>query len=348
MKPSVRFAMRLYAGLLRLYPAPFRAEFADEMRIVFAASLRDAAMRGPLSLATACWRELRDLPRSLLDEHWLSLQQQIRRRAPVGQSGGGRMEERHTTQSPASGESWGGLIPFAMVGLVMLTNYLPADLPAVSRAEAVVVACAYLALLVAFGVGWIAGFPRWFYLYPGLVLAATGLGTSVVALEHGYLLGLLFCVPLAVTVAIAWRLTHSLRDPFDRVWHDWTLLSFSFYGLMPLAQMLAFDDAHPNDETLYLALSTIALVAGAALYLRGRDLPRRITGPLGGMTTMLIMAALDKAHFAGGVGPWLDQFNTWHGELAWLANLWRLLAVLMLWPALLALLRRTVNFVRTA
>lgn len=89
-------------------------------------------------------------------------------------------------------------------------------------------------------------------------------------------------------------------------------------------------------------MPTIVLLAGAVLYLRGGNLQQRVVALLGGMTATMLMAALDKAHFAGGLGPWLDQFDTWHGELAWMANLWRLLVVLLFWPPVSGLLRGTV------
>lgn len=348
MRGATGCATWLYAQLLRLYPASFRAGFEDEMRAVFAAALADATTRGRFSLAAVCWRELRDLPESLLRAYWLRLRQRVRSLAPASQLGGGMMEDRNADRRLPWSEIWIGLIPFGLFGLEVLTNYLPGHWPAVSLARVILRGSIYLALLIAFGVGWIAGFPRWFYLYPVLMLAATAFGVLFFGTQYGYWLGLLFSVPLALTVAVAGRRTRSLRGPFERVWQDWTLLSFAFYGLMPLAQSLAFDDGHANDETLFLALSAGAIVAGAALYLRSRNVLQRVSALLGGMTAVLLMAVLDKAHFAGGLGPWLDQFTMWGGELAWLANLWRLLAVLIFWPALLGLLRHTLHAARTA
>ncbi len=66
----MRFVIRLYAILLRLYPCAFRDEFADEMYNVFANAVSEANARDLNSLATLCLRELRDLPLSILREHW--------------------------------------------------------------------------------------------------------------------------------------------------------------------------------------------------------------------------------------------------------------------------------------
>lgn len=68
-----RAVIRLYALLLRLYPRRFHEEFADEMQAVFANVASEAARRDAMSLARACLRELRDLPASLVREHWHAL-----------------------------------------------------------------------------------------------------------------------------------------------------------------------------------------------------------------------------------------------------------------------------------
>lgn len=69
MNRSVIVAIGLYSLFLRLYPAPFRAEFADEMRAVFEAALRNAARAGAASAAGWLLLELHDLPGSVAREH---------------------------------------------------------------------------------------------------------------------------------------------------------------------------------------------------------------------------------------------------------------------------------------
>src|SRR3990172_5960183 len=56
-----------YAILLRLYPTSFQAEFADEMLVVFAATVTEAA--GWQILARVCWREWRDAPVAIIRAH---------------------------------------------------------------------------------------------------------------------------------------------------------------------------------------------------------------------------------------------------------------------------------------
>lgn len=67
--------LRLYTHLLRLYPPGFRAEFAEEMRDVFALALAEAEQEGAFALVETCLAELRDLPLSLVREHLHERQQ---------------------------------------------------------------------------------------------------------------------------------------------------------------------------------------------------------------------------------------------------------------------------------
>ncbi len=70
MNKTRQLIVHLYAALLRLYPASFRDEFADEMETVFIENICDAAYVNRQGLLLVCWRELRDYPFSLFREHW--------------------------------------------------------------------------------------------------------------------------------------------------------------------------------------------------------------------------------------------------------------------------------------
>ncbi len=65
----------VYAYLLRLYPNAYKTAFSAEMQAVFAEALTAATAAGWRAQLTLCWRELRDLPRLLLQEHWHAAQQ---------------------------------------------------------------------------------------------------------------------------------------------------------------------------------------------------------------------------------------------------------------------------------
>ena len=61
---------RLYALLLRLYPADFRDEFGEEMTSVFAAYVAETSHQGARALARLCLRELVDSPYNLAAAYW--------------------------------------------------------------------------------------------------------------------------------------------------------------------------------------------------------------------------------------------------------------------------------------
>lgn len=69
--------LTLHAYLLHLYPPSHRVLFAAEMHAVFADALQNAAIQGWRAVAILCWRELRDLPQSLVAEYWYGTQQWI-------------------------------------------------------------------------------------------------------------------------------------------------------------------------------------------------------------------------------------------------------------------------------
>jgi hypothetical protein len=73
MSATVNLIARAHALLARLYPYHFRVEFEDEMCTVFTDALADAAPQGVASVFNLWWRELRDWPRRLLTEYWLSM-----------------------------------------------------------------------------------------------------------------------------------------------------------------------------------------------------------------------------------------------------------------------------------
>lgn len=79
MRRKLSWLCYLYGWLLRLYPRPYRALFADEMMAVFAQALVDAAAQGWVAVLTLCCREGHDLPRLLFAEYWLLCRQWLNR-----------------------------------------------------------------------------------------------------------------------------------------------------------------------------------------------------------------------------------------------------------------------------
>ena len=156
--PSTRFIIRYYALILRLYPRRFQAEFAAEMQTVFANVASEAARRGAMSLARACLRELRDLPASLVREHWDALRTKGVAMNEISQPG-----------------SWPDA---ALAGLPHLLVVALALLPLGTVQNRSTVYPVFLFILpffilAALALAWRRGWPRWsasWYVYVGIVV----------------------------------------------------------------------------------------------------------------------------------------------------------------------------------
>ena len=73
MKRFIRWNMRLYGVVFRLYPFAFRNEFRDETQLMFLDQLAAAGQRGFIHLHLASLREFYDFPRVVVSEHWPGL-----------------------------------------------------------------------------------------------------------------------------------------------------------------------------------------------------------------------------------------------------------------------------------
>ena len=69
MSGWVHLITRVYRVLLAFYPSEFRAEFGEEMQDVFATALTQVQPPGGEQPWRLFWREIRDWPGSVLQEH---------------------------------------------------------------------------------------------------------------------------------------------------------------------------------------------------------------------------------------------------------------------------------------
>ena len=74
MKLVIESLIYLYSKLLHLYPVRFRAEFSDEMQVVFRDSINEEAKAGILPMTILSLRELVGLPFNVLREFWHEFQ----------------------------------------------------------------------------------------------------------------------------------------------------------------------------------------------------------------------------------------------------------------------------------
>lgn len=317
-----RFALRLYALLLRLFPLSFRTEFGAEMQAVFAAQLDQAARQGSRAVAGFFARELTQAPRAVWGVYHL-------RRYQDGSSAGpGAVRPRlrdllraaldpqvHLPASDGRAAWPQAVLEVALFaglgGVLILETYLPLPLrPAPARLVAGWVTEGLP--FVLFGLGLYRGLPAWAYPAGGallgqLLLSAQGPARAVfVALLVGLSIALAGGLALAarrptLRAALRAELPPAAIDLGRSLARDWRRLSFGFYGLLPPAIRLAFDDGFVDHRTPWLAAAVLFMVAGALAYSRSRTSAGQAVALLGGLSAALSMAVLDHAHYAPGL-----------------------------------------------
>lgn len=73
----MKLLIRLYAGLLRLYPRDFREQFASDMLDIYQQTLRDARSNGRGALLWRVLLEVATLPPNILHEHQAARQRAL-------------------------------------------------------------------------------------------------------------------------------------------------------------------------------------------------------------------------------------------------------------------------------
>ncbi len=242
-------------------------------------------------------------------------------------------------------EALAGMVPFLVFGLTMaLSEYLVRPVWSAYGTTVYCFVASYFVLLIGLGVGWVKGFPRWSYPYGGLVLASTwwwmGLGSPRVGIFNGPGAW----IPLLVMSAVALLLTRSwrpLRQLLERVWHDWSSLSFGLYGCLPLVIWLFFDEVIAPYAAPYLVATSVILAAGALAYVRSARTWQWALALLMGMTLAWGVATVGTATYWHGLQrPWMMEPGHWYGVVQGMVIAWGVLAGLIFAPALLSLLHR--------
>jgi hypothetical protein len=330
---------RLYAALLYLYPAGFRADFGEEMESVFKQVV--SATNGLGGLARLGLRELRDLPVAVLNERVERIQ-------------GGQMstigEER---LSPSShGEAILGALPFMAFGLATILAEISTNPPV----NFVYLNLGfYVLVLVGLGVGWVKGFPLWSYAYLGWALVFawwwTGMHTVGVRffgidIQQVTPWGLFSWLLLGLTAFVALLWTRSL-EPIKRLftdsWRDWTRLSLGMYSFAAFV-LLIYDENHHPYLLAFMVASTLLHSAGAWAFLRSRTVLQRVLSLAGSMIVGMIInwvcyATWDYAAYYGltkTTKPW--YVSLWGNTM--MIVLW---LGILLWPAVVGGMRRVMR-----
>ena len=344
---------RLYSVLLRLYPASFQEEFAEEMQWVFTQSMVDAAERG-------VWERCRTALCEIRGVIWGAVQQNL---------------EQHTGWRffhPARVPGWEGAPGRGEVILTLLLFLLPVlglwrreVMTLVDSPWMIVAAGAVTGALLA---GLSRGLPRWSLPYLGIALSSISFFIifdwqadilSPIAMEkiglytHDSSVQLLF---QALWAGMMWlelfmltfltlgllALLRRFRPFLLRLRQDWTLVSYILYSGALTLLTLSF--VQHQSIKLFAAGSILCLAAGAWLYLYCPRAWQRTLTLVTGLTLSMIMAA---------AGNWpVSPINLWPVWQSWPAAgspfwskaqamliEWIWMAVILLAPALLKLVR---------
>jgi hypothetical protein len=299
-----RLITRVYRVLLALYPPTFRADFGEEMQDVFAAGLAETQRPGGETLRRLLWREVRDWPQAVLQQHLRAR----RTKMPVN----GLDVERPLPRSELLAAMVIFVLPlFGVVAATSLRLSQWMDYGALALCWGTVLfalglaiarrlprwSLSYLGFALMLGIV-LGPIDRvWSWLYP-IFLRAYGprSGWSVpvrivyVGIAELILLGTLLVSALILVNLL--RVWPSTRRVWQGIRADWTHLSFLFYGGLVFSILLAFDEYRYDESWKFVAWFWLAVAAW--WYLRTKGQRRRILALICGATAAMWTVALAK------------------------------------------------------
>jgi hypothetical protein len=202
-------------------------------------------------------------------------------------------------------------------------------------------------LFIALLAGWVKSFPRWVFPYWGFAL----LISYYLFNFSGTISGQPFTgnwrvwIPLGAVALASLLWTRSLRPLFTlfrSVWKDWTLLSFAFYGAMPLLFFAAYDET--QDEELMRIVVILLLAAGVIFYMRFDNPWHRFASLVGGysISWLALMVHLGL-YWNGRQEYWMPRPGTWIETFNWTSRFGAIQMLILVAPVLVELLRRALT-----
>jgi hypothetical protein len=308
---------RLYSHLLKLYPAGFRAEYGEEIQLVFEQALESKQGRGAWQMI---WRELFTAPPVLLRLHWREWRQRGFR-SVFSTSDLPTRDGRHSWQL-AGFES---LFFLVWSGLLVLLTYagfggLRPDWYRDPGLIGVLVVVLPLPIMLL-GLG--RGLPRWVYPFYGVLLAY--LCQIAWRFQLGWFLGACLLALMILAAAAAWVNTHhplpeGVRNLGRSLQLDPLRWPFAVYGAAPILLLMAYDDGFANNRTPYFFLSALGMLLGGLLYARLRSPLSRLAALAAGLALATWPSLLDRAALAGSISA-VDAATTlglWAAGLAFI------------------------------
>lgn len=345
----IAFLTNLYTKLLHLYPVRFRAEFAEEMQVVFRDSLKDATKDGLLPLIVLCLREYGGLPFLIMREFWHEFQRKD-----------SRMLHENIVQTPekssTAGQAIMGSLPFVVFGLFLILLEIPIDwkLPAwFDTFSGVIFILLLIVPAIGFGIGWVQKFPRWSYPYAGMAfvmalyianVTTPGLNILGYPIFGRELWGWRAGIPLAIAFIVVLAISRSFRPfgkLFTNLWEDWSILSYLMVGLLPLLIAFQFDEIDRLYSLYFMVPFAVLLVGMVLLYLRSKSTWQQVLVLTIGVIAIIFPSVL------GSNSYWLDHNGMHLSGASRMLVMAGKIALIMLVPAWLELLRRSVSRLRT-
>jgi hypothetical protein len=352
-QPNNQTLIRLYSFFLRLYPADFQQEFAEEMQWVFSQSISEAVEQGLLERS-------RTIAREIYGAIWGAVRQNLEQSAV------------RRFFRPAGVPGWEGAPGRGEVLLTLMLFLLPAL--GLMRREALAALNGPLAIIAAGLVtgalltGLSRGLPRWSLPYLGIALSTISFFVifdwqadllSPMAMEKLNLFPQSSSMRLvfqALWAGMMWlelflltfltlgllALLRRFRPFLHRLRQDWTLGSYILYSGALTLLTLSF--MQHQSIKLFAAGSILCLAAGAWLYLYSPRAWQRWLTLITGLTLSMLMAVAGNWPVVPlNLSPVWQNWPAvgspfWSRTQAMLVE-WVWMAVILLAPALLKLVR---------
>jgi hypothetical protein len=346
--------LSLYAHLLRLYPSHFQDEFAAEMQGVFSESLEHTRQLGKRSMFSLLLREIVYLPIWALLEYLESLKKRKTRKmisnstsSPVSHRADSQIEPPLSILTILL-----GLFPLILLGLTTLSVKTEIHFLWIGLVNFPIL---YLLILVAAGIAWYLGSPRWSYSYTGFLLVFTWylegfrppdfIAARLPYLRYGELWGRWIWAPLLITLVIvllARRSWAPVRQFLQHIRADWTLYTFIFYSAMPWLCWAFFDEI--RDQSLVIVsvlIADLSLWVGAFFYLKATTInPRALSLFYGMLPALLITVIATSVYWHGRQEPWMVSPGNGYADALRGFIFFAIILLILFFPALIGLARR--------
>jgi hypothetical protein len=302
MSHTARFLSWIYVSLLSWFPKEYKLKFGDEPQLVFSLVMQDAQSK-PYMVLRRGMREIIDLLRSLLNEHWRAIQ---KREANMGLEyllDQGYSSLKSSTSPPTRREKILVMLPFLAIiistslpQLLGLTGLTTIESQTMSILQKIVSGILVLLLLGSLIYAWRTNLPRWsatWFIFFGLLFITpliyiitlyedVSLTADVFSEFAGF-----FLLPLFIALFLYWI---TRRDPFKGLL---AVLPVAVFIWMPNMEFV------PDQIEVPIIMLSLGIAAWAAVVILGLDNWRV------GLWLVILVAAL--------VGLLYSYAGTYHG-----------------------------------